>query len=299
MKIIIIINKKSGGEIAKDAADPAEGLVEKFKQHNIQAEVHQIEKVNIKKLIQSSIEAGIDAVVAAGGDGTISGVAALLAGKKLPLGILPFGTLNHFAKDLLIPLTTDEAIKIIAENNIIKIDLGEVNGNIFINNSSIGFYPKIVLNRKKNKTGLWGNKWLSMAAAFLKLFSLFPVHHVNVKTDNDSKRCKTPFVFVGNNEYKFDIFNLGSRENLSDGKLSLYYPNTTGRISMIKFALLALTDKLDQSKDFESSLAKNIVIEVNKRKINVSLDGEVIKLKPPLEYRIRPLALNVIAPKGT
>src|SRR5215218_7585967 len=86
-------------------------------------------------------ETGAEAVVAGGGDGTVGSVAGALAGHGMPLGVLPLGTLNHFAYDLGIPFTLDGAIAVIAAGHVASIDVGEVNGHVFVNNSSIGLYP--------------------------------------------------------------------------------------------------------------------------------------------------------------
>ncbi len=296
--IKLIINKKAGQRSKGSTTNIEDEIVQKFNNHNINAEVHKIENEKLEELVQDSIAQKIDAIVAVGGDGTLSSVASALVDKEIPLGILPLGTLNHFAKDLNIPLMLEEAIEIITENNIQKIDVGEVNGKIFINNSSIGFYPKIVRKREKEINKFGGNKWIAMGSAMIKLFPIFPFHHVNVKTDKNSNRCKTPFVFVGNNEYAFDFLNLGGREKLNEGKLSLYYPDTSGRISMFKFAFLALINKLNQTENFNCDITDAVTIEVNKKVLLVSIDGEVVKLKPPLEYNIKPGALKVIVPKG-
>src|SRR5476649_731552 len=106
---------------------------------------------------------GVDAVVAGGGDGTINAVASVLAGSSVALGVLPLGTLNHFAKDLNIPLDLDQAIATIARGTTAQVDVGDVNGRIFVNNSSLGLYPHIVRARDQQQRRLGRGKWTRLA----------------------------------------------------------------------------------------------------------------------------------------
>ncbi|MGA8712584.1 MAG: diacylglycerol kinase family protein, partial [Roseiarcus sp.] len=88
-------------------------------------------------------------VVAGGGDGTINAVAGALAGRDTALGVLPIGTLNHFARDVGIPLNLEAAVRTLFTGQVKKVDVGEVNGRVFVNNSGIGLYPRIVRVREE------------------------------------------------------------------------------------------------------------------------------------------------------
>ena len=92
--------------------------------------------------------------MAAGGDGTINSVASAVVGSEKSLGVLPFGTMNHFAKDLHIPLDLEGAVNTIVAGHKTKVDVGEVNGRIFLNNSSLGLYPSIVRERQKQRDSM-------------------------------------------------------------------------------------------------------------------------------------------------
>lgn len=293
MKIGIIINDSAG--TIKGSEDSTSNLKELLISENIQAEFIFLDGSPVEDKIKMLIYKGMDAIVAAGGDGTVNAVASVLAGQKIPLGVLPLGTLNHFAKDLNIPLKMEDAVKVLSANKQIKVDTAEVNGKVFINNSSIGVYPKMVKQRDHRK-GKKGNKWIAMAQAFADVYFKLPVLRVKIITDLSNVRCKTPFVFIGNNEYNVDIFNLGSRTNLTDGKLSVYYPKTSGRLSLFRFFFHALADTLHLQDDFNVELVNEVTIETNKKMLEVSADGEVVHMTPPLNYRIRTKDLTVIVP---
>ena len=112
-------------------------------------------------------------VVGGGGDGTIAAVAAALVGTDTPLGVLPMGTLNHFAKDLGIPLELEKAVQTLFTGKVAQVDVGEVNGRIFLNNSSLGFYPRIVQEREREQRQ-GHSKWVAFARAAALMFATLP-----------------------------------------------------------------------------------------------------------------------------
>src|SRR5207237_242447 len=142
-----------------------------------------------------------DAVVAAGGDGTVSAIAGALVDSAIPLAIIPAGTLNHFARDLRIPTDLDAAARVIAAANARAVDVGKVNGRIFINNASIGIYPHIVSQRDDIRQRLGRGKWIAMLMAALAVFKRHPTVTVRMNAPDVAIQRNTPFVFIGNNAY--------------------------------------------------------------------------------------------------
>jgi diacylglycerol kinase family enzyme len=293
MNLAIVLNSSAGSVSEKGFTMP--DIKQAFRNLGVETEIVVIDKKPLNEIVKFLTYKDYDVIAAAGGDGTISGVASLLIGSKQPLAVLPFGTLNHFAKDIGIPMDLDGAAAVIAAGKTAKIDIGIVNEEIFINNSSIGIYPKIVKLRESNKNKLNG-KWIAMIDAFISVFSRFPVSKVRIVTESKDTHVKTPFVFIGNNEYGTDIFSLGTRTRLDKGFLNLYYPVSSGRLSMIRFFFHALLNTLDQQHDFNVQQVKEITIESRKKYIDVSIDGEIINMPSPLHYSIKPGALTVIVP---
>ncbi len=246
-----------------------------------------------------------DAVVAGGGDGTISAVASMLVGTGMPLGVLPLGTLNHFAKDMGVPAELDAAVRAIVHGNVKRIDVGEVNQRIFLNNSSLGIYPDIVREREKQQRRLGRGKWLSFGWATLATLRAYPFLHVHMEMASNKERpsvngagrmWKTPFVFIGNNEYLMEGFRIGERAALDRGMLSVYVAQRTGRWGLLRLAMHALFGRLDQVKDFNALRTTEMRIESRHRRLRVATDGEVTVMNTPLHYKIRAGALQVIVP---
>jgi diacylglycerol kinase family enzyme len=248
------------------------------------------------RMAQRAVAGNAEIIVAGGGDGTISSVAGVVIDANKTLGVLPFGTLNHFAKDLRIPLELAGAVRTIVEGQEMTVDVGEVNGEIFINNSSLGLYPNIVREREKQQQLGWG-KWPAYLWAGLAVLRRYPFLNMRVGVDGTELTTRTPFVFVGNNEYEMERLNVGTRACLDKGQLSLYMANRTGRLGLLRLALRALVGRLRQEKDFVALCTKEIWIGSRHKRLRVARDGEVTTMKPPLHYRVLPAALRVLVPK--
>ena len=242
-----------------------------------------------------AVEAGSRLIVGGGGDGTLSSIATVLAGSEIPLGILPLGTLNHFARDLGIPLDIDEAITALAGGRVALVDVGDVNGSLFLNNSGLGLYPVIVhLRELRQSRGI--AKWPAALWATMKALARYERLNIRVQIEGKDLQRRTPVVFVGNNEYAFEGGQLPARNQLDDGLLSVYIPHAHGRFRLIWFSILALFRAPKPDRAFDSFLTSECWIETRHHGLKISLDGEVTVLKPPLHYQARPKALRVIVP---
>ena len=249
-------------------------------------------------LAQRAAQSDAEIIVGGGGDGTISSIAAFLLDSNKALGVLPFGTMNHFAKDLGIPLDLAGAVETIVAGHNTQVDIGEVNGQYFINNSSLGLYPSIVRERERQQR-LGRGKWPAYIWAAVAVLRRYPFLDVRIDVDGKELVSRTPFVFIGNNEYEMETLNVGGRACLDKGELSLYMTNRTGRLGLIRLALRALLGGLRQEKDFIALCTKEVWIGTKHKRLRVALDGEVTILEPPLHYRVRPKALRVLTPAIT
>ena len=246
---------------------------------------------------QRAVRDGIKTIVAGGGDGTLSAVASALTGTDTALGVLPLGTLNHFAKDLRIPLDLDGAIRTIADHHNTWVDTGEINGRVFLNNSSLGLYPDTVRERERQQKRLGRSKWLAFFWAAAMALRRYSFLNLTISLEEKEYKRRTPFIFIGNNDYSMEGFKIGDRQRLDAAQLSLYVVQRTGRLGLLALALRALFGRLGQAKDFDVLSAKKILISSRQKQIRVATDGEVSLMRLPLHYRICPAALKVIVPR--
>ncbi|MGX9777136.1 diacylglycerol/lipid kinase family protein [Janthinobacterium aestuarii] len=293
-KIAVIIN---GGAGCGYAPDWAQQLEAKFAAVGLDADITLAQSgAEMIATAERALRDGASIVVAGGGDGTINAVASVVVGSGTPFGVLPLGTLNHFAKDLNIPLELDAAIANVAQGVPHQVDVGEVNGRIFLNNSSLGLYPDIVRDREKQQRRLGRGKWLAFSWALVAALRRYPFLSVQLTLNDAVHARRTPFVFIGNNEYMMEGLNIGERERLDGGQLSLYVAQRPGRLGLLKLALHALFGKLSQAKDFDVLTATDLEVATHHRRLRVATDGEVTIMNTPLQYRIRKAALAVLVP---
>ncbi len=249
-----------------------------------------------RRAIAAAIASGVSALVGGGGDGTISAVASALAGTGIPLGVIPLGTLNHFAKDLGIPLGLDESIAVVLAGCTAKVDLGEVNGRFFLNNSSLGLYPRMVRLRAAHPARGW-RKWIVALRALVQTLEGNPAISVSIEAEGERVVTRTPIVFIGNNEYTMSGLEAGTRASLAGGKLAIYVVRTGGRPRLMRLAWRMFTRRALSSGELDLTLTAAATITLRGASVSVALDGEVVVLDQPLEYRIRPAALSVLVPK--
>jgi diacylglycerol kinase family enzyme len=253
------------------------------------------EQTGVDDLVQRALHEGATILVGGGGDGTINAVAGAVVGTDRVLGVLPLGTLNHFAKDLALPADVDAAVSLLRDGVVCTVDVGEVNGRIFLNNSGLGLYPDIVHQRELRQ--LHGaSKWPAAFAAALRALLRYRVLGIRIKVNGTSVLRRTPAVLVGNNEYTTEGTLEPRRLSLDDGKLSLYLPRRGGRLKLIWFSLRALIGNSRHVSTFEVLLSDEFTIESRHAGLRVSLDGEVMVMRTPLQYRCRAKALRVLVP---
>lgn len=235
-------------------------------------------------------------VVAGGGDGTVNAVAGELAGTATALGVIPMGTLNHFAKDIGLPLDIRAAVRNLFTGKIAQVDVGEVNGRVFVNNSGVGFYPHFVRQREE----LERRGHVKHVAFMLALRSIMRRYfRLRIKLHMDQIAALehvTPFLFVGNNRYHTSGPKIGTRSTLNSGRLWVCTAPRRGHRSIVGVALRTLRGN-DGDQELNAFEAEELWVEPATPRVSVSTDGEVSIMDAPLHYRIRPHALSVLVPE--
>lgn len=245
----------------------------------------------------TSIANQYDTLVAAGGDGTVSAVAAAAVNAEKTVGVIPAGTLNHFARDAGIPVQLEEAIAVLATRHTRLLDVGVVNAHVFVNNTSIGAYPRMVSERNQaRQRGL--PRLLASALAIIDTWLELRSVTVRLLVDNRELVRHSPFVFVGNSEYEVEGMQFGKRPTMTDGRLSLYVAPDSGRLGVLALPARALLGKLKQHQKFEAWLASSVAMDMSRREVSVALDGEITVLETPLRFSVRRHALRAIVPVG-
>jgi diacylglycerol kinase family enzyme len=299
-RVVVLMNAGAGAFNLTLAANVKSTLRASFALHGIAAQIRFVDGEELREAIERALvratRSDIDAVVIGGGDGSMGTAASVLAGSSVPLGVLPLGTLNHFAKDLGIPLQLEEAAAAIAAGRTRKVDLAEVNGETFINNSSIGIYPYMVIDRERRRAQHKLAKWMAMVPAFFRMLRHFPRRRLRISAEGFARPYRTPCLFVGNNEYGMELFTFGRRRRLDTGKLWFYVVKPRSPWEFFLMICRLCFGHLDQDRDLDTFQLAEAEIGAKTSRLPVALDGEVRIMHTPLHYRSRPGALNVIVP---
>jgi diacylglycerol kinase family enzyme len=297
MRAILLLNP-AAGRVKEDASLLDSAAWERqCEAAGIEAVVWSTPAMEIAEAARRAAGSDADCVIVAGGDGTVRSVAEVLAGGTKPLAVLPTGTLNHFARDLGMPLDLDEAIRAVAAGRVERIDVGEVNGRVFVNNSSVGLYSQMVLQRDALRPASRRQKFVAMLRASWRVLRRFPRFSADIQLDGGKTVARAvPLVLVSNNPYETGWPRLGRRSKLDRGRLGVYVVRCTTRAQLLWCAFQAVRNRLDKVSAVESFSASAVAIETQRGTAFVSLDGEVIRLRPPLKYRCRPGKLLVVRP---
>ncbi len=294
--IVVVLNPASGQRRRPGLRDEIEALC---RQAGLDAHVRETQEPHeIATAAREALTANAEAVVAGGGDGTVSSVASILAGTPVPLGVLPLGTLNHFAKDLGIPVDHAKAIEVIAARRLQRIDVGRVNDYLFVNNCSLGVYPSIVEARERFRERGHA-KWTAFVLATAEVLRSDDELSVRLDADGTKIVARTPFVFVGNNEYLAEGIRLGARARLDGRRLHCYFAPPVRTRQLPNLFAHSLFGLAQREHVLTSVAAVELWIDTPYTSgIHVACDGELVNMSTPLHFRSWPGALNVLGPQA-
>lgn len=295
MKWTVLLNDKAGPEGDRDS--PVERLHALAAAGGIEANIQTCAPQRIGEEIIRAVKQRPDAIIVGGGDGTIHTAAAALADTGIPLGVLPLGTLNHFAKDLKIPLDCDDAFQALLQGRPTAVDIAEVNGHVFINNCSLGSYAEAVRRRDQLRRERPQGKMWAMFFASYQTFRRFHRMQLRVSSASQSPRSlRTPLLVVANNRYSGHVLDPNLRDRLDEGKLWVYTAHVHRPLAALQMAWQSLIRRLDAADALASEPVSDLTIERNHEFVPVAVDGEIVELTFPLQFRIRPRALLVLVP---
>jgi len=171
-----------------------------------------------------------------------------------------------------------------------------VNGRVFVNNSSVGLYPDMVLLRELEQERLGRSKRMAMLSTSFASLRNFRRHRLWISAPGLEAPIRTPLLFVGNNRYQVNLFGLGRRERLDEGELCVYAIRARSRLHLFWAGIRGLFGRLDQQRDFITAYVGEAEISADRPVVTLSADGETVRMETPLRYRIRPKALRLIVP---
>lgn len=294
--VIVIYNPRAGTLLAM-GDDPERALRKLFESRGIGAVLHVFDKQSLSAILERADPNVIDAVVVCGGDGSILAVVDALGTRKLPIGLLPGGTMNILARDLGLPHELEAAADVILGGRIRAIDVGYVNQHPFLCNSAIGLMPHLARTREKLREISWWKKWPTVLRQAIKLIRTYPRLHVKIEIDGETRYFRTRAIAISNNPLADAQGPIPPRETLDAGKLGIYIARDTSRWAVVRVAMHMMAGTWQQDETVVILLIKSAVLSLDRpRPLSVLNDGEPTQLHTPLHYTIRPRALRVLVP---
>ena len=287
---MLFLNPRAGSFSAKDESD----LLAMAGESGLRV-VEVVPGVDVREIVRSSLASGLKTFVVGGGDGSIHHVAQALVGTAGILGILPIGTVNHTARDLLIPVDWRQAFEIAVRGSVRQIDTGRINGIHFLNSVMVGVYPTLSGYREHFRST--HNKWLAyMRAARLALRQF---HHVSLVLELDGRveTIRTQIFIVSINAYDLSTAGIVPlKSSLEDGRLSIYSFGFLSRMQFIRASAKFYRGKVTEVEGFRRVRTAQLRIDFPRPQLRVSIDGELTDLAPPLQIAAVPASLLVRGP---
>ena len=295
--VTAILNVGSGSQRQHELA---EIVTHVFAKNDIDIAVQLAHRpVDIPRFTRAAVGSGRSMVLAGGGDGTISAVASALSDTETLLGILPSGTFNYFARLLGIPLDPEAAARACIDGEIKSVPLGEVNGRVFLNNSSMGLYPALLRQREESYKRWGRSQFIAYISAAWGLVRPRPHLEMDMLVEGKQKRFSTPLIFAASNRHQIEEFGMPGAPCIDQQKLAFYVLPPVGRLGLFRLGWRMIRRKLTPAKDFQLLCSDEAHVHTRRRSITVAYDGELERMNTPLTFRLKPDAIRVMVPRQT
>ena len=237
-------------------------------------------------------------VAAAGGDGTINLVAALVVPADVPFGLIPLGTFNFLARHLGIPLTPRAAALALATGVIRRIPVGRVNGHLFLNNASLGLYQQLLEEREGYKRRFGRYQLVAVLAAVATLLRFRKLYTLRLDLDGRPVAFHTPMLFFGLNSLQFEKLGMDAVRCTREGMMAVITLQPAGFWKLLGLALRGALQRLHDSSDLRTHCAMEAqVLLPGRRRIRVAVDGESLECALPLQFEVVRDALQMVVPR--
>jgi len=294
MDCIVVLNRDSGTMKTIDP-DAAAGTVrERMAAHGHTVEVRLLDSGSCSDGLDAAVEAAPEALIVGGGDGTVSSVAAKLAGRDTALGVIPLGTMNLFARTLRIPLGFEGAVEALATARVAWADLAHVNGRPFIHQVSLGLQPEMVRRREESSYRSSLGKKLANVRAFLGIAREPPRLDLTLTVDGRSRPVRATGLVVTNNRYGKN--HLPFADDPADGQLGVYHSNAERWTDLMQLATDLVLGSWQDNPAIETDSGERVTIAARSggRDATLSIDGELVTLAYPLEVTKTRRAIRVL-----
>ena len=293
MRAVAILNAKAGLVLQQGEAI-AETVRTAFANCGHAIDVTSVEPQEIEAAIGwAAARDDIDALIIGGGDGTQSLAAAKLAGKKIALGVLPFGTVNLLGRDLGVPTDIDAAVRALSTAKAVQIDLGEVNGRLFHSLVGLGFFARMADERQRARKQVPFARSLAFVIALGRAVARVRPMQIMFESEGVQTRRRSAAVLVTNNRYREQPLK---RERLDEGILEINIVRGAHAMGLLRAGFDLVAGRWRREASTEQIPVREVTITTSRAPIHASIDGEDVALQSPLTIRVLPKTLTVLRP---
>lgn len=297
-QIAVIANRKSGTNARDNAA--IERALEAFgteRSRRYEWRPGDDPVSSMKALVDEAIRNGATTIVSAGGDGTAMAVAQAVLDTDATFAALPLGTFNYFARGLGLPDDAGEAATALRSAQRHRIRVGTVNGQVFLNNASLGIYPAI-LKQRETVYKRYGRHRLMAHWSVAKTFLRFqrPMR-LTIDADGDVQSRRTPLLFVCRSAFQLERFGLTGAEAISEDRFAVLVGKGDTRLDLFRTALRMVTRTAVEGRDYDFIGARRMTVETKKKRTLMAYDGEKTLAKAPFDFAMSDRMLNILIPE--
>ncbi|EPX86811.1 diacylglycerol/lipid kinase family protein [Salipiger mucosus] len=293
--VCVILNEKSGDH--PEGTSRRARLETLLSENGLQAHILTPQPGRaLGETARRALDRGCKMLVAAGGDGTICAVAEACHAADAPMGVIPQGTFNYFARGLGIPEDMAGAVRVLATGQKRGVRLGEVNGEVFLNNASLGLYP-LILNKREGVYNRWGRSRIAAYWSVVLTLSGFrrPMK-LRINRDGEETRLRTPLAFVANSAFQLEQFNLDGADEVRAGRFAMLTSRADTRGALARHALRLANGWAARGEDFDLMTGEDILVDTGRKRALVARDGEKSLMRAPVRFRLRERPLQVVVP---
>lgn len=235
-------------------------------------------------------------VVAAGGDGTLNAVAGQVLGQGVPFGILPQGTFNYFGRRYGISQDTEAALRGLLGGELRPVQVGLLNGRLFLVNASLGLYPQLLEDREAYKQRFGRSRLVALWSGLVTLMRA--PRQLSLRLDYEGRVCdlRSPTLVVGNNRLQLEHIGIDPAE-LDRGHLVAMAARPVGTLALYGLLLRGLFSRLGEAEHVVSFAFDRLMVSIRgRRRVKVAMDGEISWMDTPLEFKVSDTPLPLVVP---
>lgn len=296
-----VINAASGSS----ASDSKRALIEAALQAaGRRGDLHFCQPAELAQVAQQATATALasrTAVVAVGGDGSLNAVAQAAHAAGCPMGVIPYGTFNYFARTHGIPTEPAAATRLLLDAQPLPVQVAAINDRVFLVNASLGIYPELLQDREAYKARFGRSRWVAFVAACATLLRAQRKLRLHIEMGNTVRDVQTLTLFVGNNRLQLQQFGANPEDTVAGtpghGSMAALMLRPIGTMSMIGLMLHGAMGRLGEAAGVEGFEFQHMVVRPRllpgRHEVVVAFDGEVARMRAPIDFRVleKPLYL--------